>query len=46
MHVAIYAANYGEHGDPDHEGDVYKGWTTMHTKLIGDTNEVLKSMDL
>lgn len=46
VHVAIYAANYGEHGDPDHEGDVYKGWTTMHTKLIGDTNEVLKSMDL
>jgi hypothetical protein len=46
VHVAIYAANYGEHGDPDHEGSTYKGWTTMHTKFIKDTNEVMKSMDL
>lgn len=46
VHVAIYAANYGEHGDPDHLGDVYKGWTHMHSKLIEDVNEILKSMDL
>jgi hypothetical protein len=46
VHVAIYAANFGEHGDPDHLGDKYKGWTHMHTKFIQDTNEVLKSMDL
>lgn len=46
VHVAIYAANFGEHGDPDHEGKKFKGWTHMHTKFIKDTNEVLKSMDL
>ena len=46
VHVAIYASNYGEHGDPDHEGNVYKGWTLMHTRLIEDTNKLLKSMDL
>jgi len=46
IHVAIYAANYGEHGDPDHLGDKYQGWTHMHTKLIEDTNKILKSMDL
>ena len=46
VHVAIYAANFGEHGDPDHEGEKYKGWSTMHTKFIQDTNEVLKGMDL
>ena len=46
VHVAIYAHNYGDHGDPDHEGSNYPGWTTMHTKFIPDTNEILKRMDL
>lgn len=46
IHVAIYAGNFGEHGDPDHLGTKYKGWTQMHTKFIQDTNEVLQSMDL
>ena len=46
VHVAIYAANFGAHGDPDHEGPKFEGWTTMHTKFIQDTNEILKSMDL
>ena len=46
IHVAIYAQTFGDHGDPDHEGHVYQGWTTMHTKFIGDTNKVLESMDL
>ncbi len=46
VHVAIYALNFGEHGDPDHEGEKYKGWSTMHTKFIEDTNKILESMDL
>lgn len=46
VHVAIYAKNFGDHGDPDHEGPVYSGWTTMHTKFISDTNNVLKSLNL
>lgn len=46
VHVAIYALNYGEHGDPDHEGPKFSGWTEEHTKFIKDTNSILDSMDL
>ena len=46
IHVAIFAQTFGEHGDPDHLGSKYKGWTHMHSKLIDDTNNILKSMDL
>tara|TARA_Y100000310_G_C20607846_1_gene776460 strand:- start:413 stop:1051 length:639 start_codon:yes stop_codon:yes gene_type:complete len=46
VHVAIYASNFGAHGDPDHEGPKYKGWTHSHTKFITDTNTILEDMDL
>ena len=46
VHVAIYAYSFGEHGDPDHEGDKYQGWTKQHTRFIVETNKVLESMDL
>ena len=46
VHVAIYAMNHGEHGDPDHEGSKFPGWTTEHTSFIEDTNDILESMDL
>jgi hypothetical protein len=46
VHVAIYALNNGEHGDPDHEGDKYSGWTDEHTEFIEQTNSVLEGMDL
>jgi len=46
VHVAIYASKFGEHGDPDHLGDKYDGWTHMHSKFIIDTNKILESMNL
>ena len=46
VHVAIYAMNNGEHGDPDHEGEKYTGWTAAHTDFIKETNSILEGMDL
>jgi multimeric flavodoxin WrbA len=46
VHVAIYARNNGEHGDPDHEGDKYKGWTEEHTDFIKSTNRALEDLDI
>lgn len=46
VHVAIYAMNSGEHGDPDHEGEKYSGWTEEHTEFIKSTNNILSGMDL
>lgn len=46
VHVAMYANNNGEHGDPDHEGPKYEGWTPEHTKFIKETNSVLEGMDI
>lgn len=46
VHVAIYAMNDGEHGDPDHEGSEYPGWTKEHTEFIKETNSILEGMDL
>ena len=46
VHVAIYAYHGGEHGDPDHEGPQYPGWTAEHTEFIKDTNRILEDMDL
>ena len=46
LHVAINAKNIGEHGDPDHEGKKWPGWTTKHTDFINKMNMVLKKVDL
>ena len=46
LHVAINAQHNGEHGDPDHEGGKWPGWTTRHTEFIHKMNMVLKKVDL
>ena len=46
VHVAIYAVNNGEHGDPDHEGDKYEGWTEEHTDFIKSTSRILEDLDI
>ena len=46
LHVAINAKNNGAHGDPDHEGDKWPGWTKKHTDFIHKMNMVLKKLDL
>lgn len=46
LHVAINAENNGEHGDPDHEGPKWSGWTNRHTDFIHKMNMVLRKIDL
>jgi len=46
VHVAIYAYHAGTHGDPDHEGPKYTGWTSEHTEFIKSTNRILEDLDL
>jgi len=46
LHVAINAKNGGQHGDPDHEGSQWEGWTNRHTDFIHKTNMVLRKVDL
>lgn len=46
VHASIRAQNRDTHGDPDHEGTKYLGWTREHTELILEVNEILKLMDL
>lgn len=45
VHSAIWASN-GVHGDPDHEGSDFAGWTKEHTKLIREINNLLARLDI
>jgi len=40
-HVAIWVQDQTTHGDPDHEGPKYKGWTKQHSSLIDSINDEL-----
>jgi len=42
VHVMIWKENYGIHGDPDHEGDKFSGWSKKHTMLIKRVNLILQ----
>ncbi|MEC8977650.1 MAG: hypothetical protein VYC40_01905 [Pseudomonadota bacterium] len=44
VHVALRAKN--GHGDSDHEGDIYHGWTKQHTTMILEAKEVLRSFNI
>lgn len=46
LHVAINAQHAGRHGDPDHEGTKWPGWTKRHTDFIHKMNMVLRKVDL
>ena len=45
VHLAI-RARYGEHGDPDHEGPKYRGWSAAHTRMIIETKQMLRAFEL
>ena len=45
VHLAIRTQT-GSHGDPDHEGDKYEGWTSAHTQLIKECKSVLRAYGL
>ena len=44
VHIAL-RAQHG-HGDADHEGTKYNGWTVEHTALIIEAKEALRSFDI
>mgnify|MGYP003627203228 CR=1 FL=1 len=45
VHLAIRAKN-GDHGDPDHEGFKYRGWTPTHSRMIIETKQMLRAFEL
>ena len=45
VHAALWSQQ-GYHGDPDHEGDEFKGWTAKHTKFIREVNTLLANTDI
>jgi len=45
VHLSI-RAKYGKHGDPDHEGPKYRGWTSAHSRMIFDTKQMLRAFNL
>ena len=46
VHIIIWHENYGVHGDPDHEGSEFSGWTSQHTKFIKRMNIQLLEMGI
>ena len=46
VHVIIFNENLGIHGDPDHEGDQFSGWSKKHTAFINSLNLILQDLDI
>ena len=46
VHLSIRRVNNSDHGDPDHEGSTYSGWTRAHTFLIQETNRTLRAFGI
>ena len=46
IHVIIWNENLGIHGDPDHEGKNFSGWSREHTKFIKKINLILQDLDI
>ena len=44
VHVSLRAIN--GHGDRDHEGYQYNGWTEKHTQMINEAKEALRSFNI
>ena len=45
VHVIIWRKNK-VHGDPDHEGKEFSGWSKDHTSFIKEMNNILLEMDI
>ena len=46
VHIIIWNENLGIHGDPDHEGEKFSGWSKKHTRFIKMTNLILQDLDI
>ena len=45
VHIIIWR-NQIHHGDPDHEGKEYSGWSQKHSQLIKEVNNRLLDLDI
>ena len=45
VHIIIWRNNR-VHGDPDHEGKEFSGWTKKHTELIKKINKILLDAEI
>jgi multimeric flavodoxin WrbA len=45
VHLAIRAV-HGKHGDPDHEGPKYRGWTRAHSEMIIESRQMLRAFEI
>ena len=45
MHIIIWRDNI-VHGDPDHEGNQFSGWTPEHTAFIKKLNNMLMDLEI
>jgi len=45
VHIMIWR-DQKVHGDPDHEGGEFSGWTEQHTELINLVNEALCALEI
>ena len=46
IHVIVWVQNSGVHGDPDHEGSKFSGWSKEHTVFIKRFNQKLLENDI
>ena len=46
VHIIVWMQNSGIHGDPDHEGDQFSGWSKNHTLFIKHFNRILLDNDI
>ena len=46
VHIVVWNKNAGIHGDPDHEGSQFSGWTSEHTRLIKRVNNILLDAEI
>ena len=46
VHAVVWNQNMGIHGDPDHEGDKFSGWTKKHSDLIKRVNNILLDAEI
>ena len=44
VHISLKATTGT--GDPDHEGDVYPGWTPAHSRMIIEANDMLRAFNI
>lgn len=45
VHASLWSKNK-LHGDPDHEGNEFEGWTKEHTDFVNRINSILANKDI